>query len=104
MTLKYLRMYECCLEFTSNTHRDERAIRACRNNMDEIEYGYPNEKVESLVKAAFLTRDPDKVYDSLKDLQRDLQNEIELSSELEGVKERLLTKIDAVHRDPKRVK
>lgn len=100
-TLKYLRMYEAALAFTSNPHRDERAIRACRNTMDDIEYGYPNEKVERLVQAAFRTRDVDKVYDSLKDLQQDLQNEIEFSDELEGMKEKLLTKIDAAKRDRK---
>lgn len=100
-TLKYLRMYESCIEFTTNPHRDERAMRACRNNLDEIEYGYPNEKVERLVKAAFRTRDLDKVYDSLRDLQQDLQNEIEFCDELDAMKERLLRKIDAVHRERK---
>lgn len=97
-TLKYLRMYEISLEYTSNPQRDERAMRACRNNLDDIEYGYPNEKIERLVVTAFRTRSPDNVYDSLKDLQRDLRNEIEFSSELEGMKERLLKKIDAAKR------
>lgn len=101
LTLKYLRSYEAALEFTSSPHRDERAMRSCRNNLDDNEYGYPNEKIERLVKAAFRTRDVEKVYESLRDLQQDLQNEIEFSDELSSMKERLLTKIDAANRDRK---
>lgn len=101
LTLKYLRSYEAALEFTSNPKRDDRAMKACKNTLDEIEYGYPNEVIERLVKTAFRTKDVGKVYESLRDLQRDLQNEIEFSDELGQMKERLLTKIDAVKRDRK---
>lgn len=101
-TLKYLRMFESCLEFTTNPKRDERAMRACRNSLDDIEYGYPNENIERMVLAAFRTRDVDKVYESLKDLQQDLQNEIEFSEELDGMKEKLLTKIEASMREARK--
>lgn len=103
-TLKYLRMYEACLDYTTSPNRDERLMRACRNNLDDIEYGYPNERVERMVHAAFTTRDLDNVYDSLRDLQKDLQNEIEFSDELAAMKEKLLTKIDAATREQKRAR
>lgn len=99
LTLKYLRMYEESVAFTTNPKRDEKALRDCERALDDIEYGYPNEPLEKMVKAAFRTRNIDKVYDSLKDLQTELQYQIELSDELEQLKEKLLAKVDVLLKD-----
>lgn len=94
VTLKYLRMYETSLDYLQNPHRDERAIRVCRNNLNDVDV-YPNEKLERLVKEAFRTRETDMVYEAMQEMHRELQYQIEFSDELEGMKKKLLDKIDA---------
>lgn len=97
LTLKYLRMYETSLEYLKNPQRDERCVRVCRNNLNDVDV-YPNEKLERLVKEALRTRDPDIVYEALQELQQELQYQIEFSDELAGMKEKLLAKVDATTR------
>lgn len=98
LTLKYLRMYEVCLEFLRNPQRDQLAVCAVRQKMRDIDC-YPDEDIEQRVQTAFRTGNVDKIYDCLLLLQRKLEMEIDQSYELGGMKEKLLTKIDMVTQD-----